>query len=248
MADEEPQPDERPRPKYGELAPPGWVWTPPDDVDRLDTARPLPSADDGSGAAVNGSDSARWDGDRGSSFPPGARDPGARDPGARFSGAADHGAPHPGATHPGAAGPDPLHPGRPAPAPRWNVTLTVLLIAFGFFGMSYSVVILQAFPTSMQLLHTTQGLGDFTPAPVVGTLVTAGTLTMTGLWAVSTGLAVWQLVRRRMAFYIPLTIGVLAMVALFVFLAVILSTDPALVDFYSGVVPASPAPTAPATP
>ena len=89
---------------------------------------------------------------------------------------------------------------------------------------------------------------SFSPAPVVGTLITAGTVTMTGLWAISTGLAVWQLVRRRMSFWIPLTAGVVALVVLFVFLAVILSTDPALIDFYSGVMPASPMPTAPATP
>jgi Family of unknown function (DUF6264) len=36
--------DPRPRPKYGELAPEGWTWTPPPDVQRLDTARPLPAA------------------------------------------------------------------------------------------------------------------------------------------------------------------------------------------------------------
>lgn len=114
--------------------------------------------------------------------------------------------------------------------------------------MSYSVAILQAFPTSMQLLHSSQGLGDFTPAAAVGTLITVGTVTMTGLWALSTGLAVWQLVRRRMAFWIPLTAGVVALVVLFVFLAIILSTDPTLIDFYSGVMPASPVPTAPATP
>ncbi|MFJ3491759.1 DUF6264 family protein [Leifsonia aquatica] len=217
MADEDPKPDERPRPQYGELAPPGWVWTPPEDVDRLDTARPNPTVDDEATQP---------------SAPESARAP--------YRQAPPTTSPYPGAA-PGAA------PGR-APAPRWNLTLTILLIAFGFFGMSYSVAILQAFPTSMQLLHSSQGLGDFTPAAAVGTLIMVGTVTMTGLWALSTGLAVWQLVRRRMAFWIPLTAGVVALVVLFVFLAIILSTDPTLIDFYSGVMPASPAPTAPATP
>lgn len=31
----------RARPKYGELAPEGWNWKPPEDADRLDTAKPL---------------------------------------------------------------------------------------------------------------------------------------------------------------------------------------------------------------
>lgn len=248
MADEEPQPDERPRPKYGELAPPGWVWTPPADQDRLDTARPNPAADDETAADASA-------GGRGAPAGP-DRSAGALGgpgwnggPGSGANGAPAHPA-HPTHPTPGANGPAGAPHAAPgsSPAPRWNLTFTVLLIAFGFFGMSYSVMILQAFPTSMQLLHSTQGLGDFTPAAAVGTLVTAGTLTMTGLWAISTGLAVWQLFRRRMAFYIPLAAGVIALVALFVFLAVILSTDPVLIDFYSGVMPASPAPTAPATP
>ena len=45
MAEQEPQPDDRPRPQFGELAPPGWVWHPPADADRLDTSRPLERED-----------------------------------------------------------------------------------------------------------------------------------------------------------------------------------------------------------
>jgi hypothetical protein len=44
MADDDKKPDERPRPKFGELAPEGWVWHPPKDVDRLDTGHPVPEA------------------------------------------------------------------------------------------------------------------------------------------------------------------------------------------------------------
>ena len=44
MADENKDHDERPRPKFGELAPEGWVWHPPKDADRLDTGHPAPDA------------------------------------------------------------------------------------------------------------------------------------------------------------------------------------------------------------
>ncbi|WP_345764042.1 DUF6264 family protein [Diaminobutyricibacter sp. McL0608] len=44
MADDNKDHDERPRPKFGELAPEGWVWHPPKDADRLDTAHPAPEA------------------------------------------------------------------------------------------------------------------------------------------------------------------------------------------------------------
>jgi hypothetical protein len=46
MADEDKNHDERPRPKFGELAPEGWVWHPPKDADKFDTAHPVPDARD----------------------------------------------------------------------------------------------------------------------------------------------------------------------------------------------------------
>jgi len=42
-----PAPDPRPRPQYGELAPEGWTWQPPEDKDRVD---PAPAPTVGSGA------------------------------------------------------------------------------------------------------------------------------------------------------------------------------------------------------
>jgi hypothetical protein len=202
MAEQHPQPDERPRPKYGELAPPGWTWTPPADADRLDTSRTSPAA---SGAET---------------LPPAEQPEG----GAH----GDPGAPRGGVL-------------QPRPASRWDLPLTVLLIVFGFFGLSYSIGILQAFPAYLQLLHSSQGLGDYTPEPVVGTIVTIGTITVAGLWAVSTGLAVWLLVRKKVAFYVPLITGVIAFIALIVFASLMVSTDPALLDVYGGFSP-GPAP------
>ncbi len=44
MADDDKTNNERPRPKFGELAPEGWVWHPPKDSDRLDTSHPVPDS------------------------------------------------------------------------------------------------------------------------------------------------------------------------------------------------------------
>jgi len=208
MAEQEQQPDDRPRPQYGELAPPGWVWHPPADADRLDTSR-RPEPEDDLAAA-----------------PPAAPAQGPRPP--------YPGAPVPSAGERARAG---------QPAPTWNLTLTVLLAVFGFFGMSYSIATLQAIPASMQLLHSTNNLGEYTPAPVVGTIVLAGSITMAAIWAVSTAIAAWMLVKRRLSFWVPLVAGIVAMVALIVFAGAVLATDPVLLSFYSGVSPTTPAPT-----
>ncbi|MEV8212338.1 DUF6264 family protein [Leifsonia sp. NPDC077715] len=201
MTDQEPRPDDRPRPQFGELAPPGWVWHPPADADRLDTSRPLEREDD----AVT------------PPAPAGAPYPGARPP--------YPGAPYPSAGERARAG---------QPAPTWNLTLTILLAVFGFFGMLYSIATLQAIPASMQLLHSTNGLGDYTPAPVVGTLVLIGSILMGVIWAASAGLAALLLVRRRLAFWVPLVAGIVAMVVLLIFAGAVLATDPVLLGFYSG--------------
>ncbi|WP_431247792.1 DUF6264 family protein [Leifsonia xyli] len=197
MAEQEPQPDDRPRPQYGELAPPGWVWHPPADADRLDTSRPL---------------------EREEAAPP------------------PSGAPIPGIHPPQGT---PAYPPARAEqsAPTWNLTLTILLAVFGFFGMLYSIATLQAIPASMQLLHSTNGLGDYTPAPVVGTLVLVGSIIMAAIWAVSAGIAAWLLVRRRLAFWVPLVAGIVAMVVLLIFAGAVLATDPVLLGFYSGTAP-----------
>jgi hypothetical protein len=202
MAEQEQQPDDRPRPRYGELAPPGWVWHPPADADRLDTSRRV---DDETEAREHTAPT-------GSPTPP------------------------EGGYYSQNARPD-------RPAPTWNLTLTILLTVFGFFGMSYSIATLQAIPASMQLLHSTNGLGEYTPAPVVGTLVLAGSITMAAVWAVSAGIGAWLLVKRRLAFWVPLVAGIVAMVALLIFAGAVLATDPVLLGFYGGVTPSTTTPT-----
>ncbi|WP_200935229.1 DUF6264 family protein [Leifsonia sp. Leaf336] len=218
--DPEKRPDERPRPKYGELAPPGWVWRPPQDADRLDTTHHSPAASEVE------------------QQPPAPPQPPAG-PGQHAQG------PH--AQGPYAAGPQ-----LRADAPRWNLTFTIVMLVIGFFGMTYSIGTLQALPAAMELLHSSQNLGPYVQDPSVAPLITVGTVVMAGIWAISAGLSVWLLVQKRLAFYIPLVAGVVALVTLFVILGIIFSTDPVLLDFYSGIsptpgpsssVPTSPTPT-----
>jgi uncharacterized protein DUF6264 len=221
MAEQEQQPDDRPRPQFGELAPPGWVWHPPADADRLDTSRPLEREDDVEAP------------------PSGSPVPGMRPP---YQGVPHQNAPHQNPQ----AQPQGQHPGQQAAAgqsaPTWNLTLTVLLAVFGFFGMSYSIATLQAIPASMQLLHSTNHLGDYTPAPIVGTLVLIGSITMAVIWLVSAVIAALMLVKRRLAFWIPLVAGIVAMVVLLIFAGAVLATDPVLLGFYSGTTAPSQTP------
>jgi hypothetical protein len=84
----------------------------------------------------------------------------------------------------------------------------------------------------MQMLYTQEGLGSYEPAASVAGLMTAGIITQVVLWIATAAVSILLLVRRRRAFYIPLIGGVLSVLAIFVFLAFILTTDPTLLDFY----------------
>ncbi|GAA1438492.1 DUF6264 family protein [Leifsonia poae] len=201
MADEEQRPDERPRPQFGELAPEGWVWRPPADADRLDTARkPEPVV------AEHPEPVQRLP--RPGDYPP-PTDPALRPPQLRRD------------------------------APRWNLGWTLSLLIVGFLGMSYSIGVINAFPSAIQLVHSTENLGDYTPDPAVPGILITGSIVMVVLWAGSAALSIWLLTQRRLAFYVPLIAGALALVAMIVFLSVALATDPALLSFYSGVTPSS---------
>ncbi|MEY9953054.1 DUF6264 family protein [Leifsonia sp. EB34] len=214
--------DERPRPKYGELAPPGWVWKPPQDADRLETAHHSPAASE-------------------VEHPPAAPSrPGYDD--------VQHEGRHVGEQHG-----DQHADGRPYPpgpqlraeAPRWNVTTTIVLLVVGFFGMSYTIGTLQSWPSAMKLMHTSLNLGPYVQDPSVAPLITAGTIAMAGIWAISLGLSVWLLVQKRLAFYVPLIAGIVAFITLFVILGLMISTDAVLLNYYNGVGPATPAPGTP---
>lgn len=186
MADDDKTPDPRPRPKFGELAPEGWVWHPPKDSDRLDTAHPIPDA----------SHDLR-----------------------------EQPRPAPAEVLAQAAG--------QRPVPKWNQTVTIVLMIVGIIGLFLSMATIQAIPQSIQMVYANEGLGTYKPAATVNTLIFAAQLTMVAIWVISGLISVILLTRRRLAFYVPIIGGVIAFVALFVFLSAIVATDPTLIDFYS---------------
>ncbi|WP_185276911.1 DUF6264 family protein [Leifsonia shinshuensis] len=240
--DPEKAPDERPRPKYGELAPPGWVWKPPQDADRLDTTHHSPAASEVEQPPAPPQQPGLWGGQHG-----GGQQGGGQQGGGPHNGD-QHGFGRPGGPqgHDAYGRPYSQSPQLRADAPRWNITTTIVLLVVGFFGMSYTIGTLQSLPSVMQLMHTSLNLGKYVQDPSVAPLITVGTIAMAGIWAVSLGLSIWLLVQKRLAFYVPLVAGIVAFVTLFVILGLIFSTDPVLLDYYNGIAPATPGPTTPA--
>jgi Family of unknown function (DUF6264) len=182
-------PDDRPRPKYGELAPEGWSWKPPADPHR--DLSPAPDRPTGQQPA------------------------------------------------PGQPNPHQLHRGIVQPGqfgergvPGWDRPVTFGLLIFGLLGTFFTVSVLNALPQAVQMLYTQDGLGTYAPPASVGALITGGIVAQALVWLATAGVSILLVVRRRRAFYVPLIGGVVSFVAIFVFMAIVLASDPTLLEFY----------------
>lgn len=220
MSDQEHDADPRPKPKYGELAPEGWTWSPPEDQSRLDTSR--------------GSETAEPDEEpTGDAYPGGPRD---------HEGLPQHpvtGLPYGPGAPTGTTGPYPGHPyaGHPVapgakPAPYWNQPITLVLILIGLVGALLSISTLGSVPLSMQALYTSEKLGTYHPPADLSAIILAGQILQGILWAVSLVISLMLMARGRLSFYVPLIAGVAAAIALMTFVVVIIATDPSLMSAY----------------
>ncbi|WP_162942856.1 DUF6264 family protein [Cryobacterium soli] len=175
-----PPADYRPRPRYGELAPEGWTWSPPQDASA--PAAPAASESESASAAPMAQGSAE----------------------------------------------------KPVPAPPgWDRPVTLGLLILGLLATFLTIAVLDALPQAVQMLYTQEGLGDYSPAPIVATLITAGSISQAIVWLVTAAVSILLLVRSRRAFYVPLIGGVVAFVLIFVFMTIIVGSDSTLIDFYS---------------
>jgi len=107
--------------------------------------------------------------------------------------------------------------------------VTILLLVVGLLGVWLAIGVLQALPESIQLLHTQEGIDPYTPGPEIPGLILTGSIVQV-IW-VATALGTVALMRaRRPSFWLPIAGGCIAAIALFVFTAIALSGDPALID------------------
>jgi hypothetical protein len=117
--------------------------------------------------------------------------------------------------------------------PAWNQSATLLLIVIGFVGMTISIQWMGSLPQQLQIFYTTQGLGTYHPAASVPGIILSAQITQAAIWGASTVLSVILLSRRRSSFYVPLLAGVIAAIALFIFMSAALATDSTLINYYS---------------
>ncbi|WP_253202057.1 DUF6264 family protein [Subtercola sp. PAMC28395] len=168
--------DDRPRPKYGELAPEGWSWQPP---------APPQGADSGQGRTPSNGGADSQYGQPAPSAPSPAP-PGSRDPSGETSAPA----------------------GAPRPIRAVDLSVTSLLLFFGLLFSASMIPALFDFNTVLIQAATAQGYTAFASSAAANTMgIVAGVVTII-LQLVSIVISVRRLSQRKLAFPVPLVIGV----------------------------------------
>ena len=126
---------------------------------------------------------------------------------------------------PSAPSVDGKRPDRPA-----DRAVTILLLVVGVLGVWLAIGVLQAMPESIQLLHTQEGIEPYTPGPEIPGLILTGSIVQIVIWVIAAVGSIALMRARRPSFWLPLAAGVIAAIALFVFTAIALSGDPALIE------------------
>lgn len=126
-------------------------------------------------------------------------------------------------------------PGYGGPAPTlkrrrtWDLVLTVILLVVGFFGMLIGLFYAWAFsdPVLLDQAMGQGGMGGFNGTVGAGPTIIA--VSHIALYLVALGVSILLLVKNKIAFWVPLTAGVIAAIVFWGTLVSILMSDPDLI-------------------
>ena len=116
---------------------------------------------------------------------------------------------------------------------RWDLYLTSMLLAYGLFTVVSGLFQYSDLRAVIQNVYTSQGIGTFTSSALAHSAGLIVNLVNLVLYAVTLLLAVRRLRASRIAFWIPLTAGVVAGIITAVVFMVVIFADPAFISYMS---------------
>lgn len=131
------------------------------------------------------------------------------------------------------------YPGAPKPQrtrKTWDVVLTILLLVVGFFVALFTIAATGSPDVLKEGLDgaiAQRGGTSFSNAGAVPGVSAFIWISHAVLWVIALGFSIPLLVRRRIAFWLPLTAGIIAAVIFWGGLFALLLSDPALVKLLS---------------
>lgn len=207
----------RPAPRYGELAPEGWTWTPPGVADGAST---------GDGKAPDRATAPASPVSAAAPAAP-APAPSGQVPGVPHNlGVGADPAPRPAsAARPETSErPDAYRASEPPqagkPSPRGGLLadriITIALLALGAYGALNLALSLQQLPQSMRLTASLLGMESLDVPEAVGIAGTVGAIVVLAIYAVNLIFSIQRMRARKLAFWVPLAAFGLALIVLFV--------------------------------
>lgn len=118
---------------------------------------------------------------------------------------------------------------------RWDIILTAMFIGYGGVNVISQLFLDSNLTSVLRQLYSTQGIGDYSPTPLATTLAIVLNVITAVLFFVTVLVTMAQLRRGRIAFYIPLIGGAIALIFAIIFVSVLLAGDPTFSAYINGM-------------
>ncbi len=117
---------------------------------------------------------------------------------------------------------------------RWDLILSLVLLAYGALNVVAQIFQATDLATVLSRFYTVQGIGTFTPTELSSTLGIVLNVITVVVFLATVAVTSTLLRRGRLAFYVPIVGGALALLVALVFVMVLLSRDPSFTAYING--------------
>lgn len=118
---------------------------------------------------------------------------------------------------------------------RWDLVLTAVLLGYGAVNVLSQLFLDSNLTSVLRQIYSTQGIGEYSPTSLATTLAIVLNVITALLFVATLLVTMAQLHRGRIAFYIPLIGGAIALILAIVFVSVLLAGDPTFLAYTNGI-------------
>ncbi len=109
-----------------------------------------------------------------------------------------------------------------------DIVATCILLIAGLIGCSFAIVSVNGLGQYIQSEYALHSLGIYTPPAILGTITIAITVSHIALFVLALAISTRLMTRRRVAFYVPLTAGIIAATIFWTVLISFIASDQVL--------------------
>ena len=114
---------------------------------------------------------------------------------------------------------------------RWDFILSAALLGYATINVIAQLIARDTLAAVAKQFFIGQGIGDYTPTALTANLGNALNVITLALFLLTVLVTVWTLRRGRVAFWVPIAGGALAIIVAIVFIVILLQSDPAFTAY-----------------